>query len=641
MDKLQIRRLLNHYFLLTWLIVLAITGKLLDFTIAWQAGARPFWFLVTAWLCYAWIYLLPAYLLTRLAAALLHRRDSVGLPAPTPLVFITAWLSTGLTTMVLYTNTVIHELFGFFINGFVLNLIMTPGGIESMGGSDTSNNQILMILGSFILLQGVLLLALHRLLSQPRGLFSRWALPARLYPALLALFIAATIGERLTYGISHAQSYSSVTTLAQDIPFYSPTTMSTLMRKLGYKVVRDTRIGAASGQLRYPLNPLKVQTPAKPLNVVWLVSESWRWDTLDPEIMPATWQFAQESQRFTRHYSGGNGTRVGVFTMFTGVPGSYWFQFLGEHKGPILIDTLRQQNYQMHFWTSAKFSYPEFDKTVFAAVPNAQLTEATPGLLGWENDRKNVSSLLDFIDKRDATKPFFTFMFFESPHARYHFPKESEIRRPYKDDVNYATLSREELTGEMPLIKNRYINAVHHLDSQFARVIDHLKTHNLLDNTLVVMLGDHGEEFMEVSRWGHNSEFTDYQTRTPLIVHVPGRTPKQWDKLTSHMDLPATVAPLLGVQNPASDYTIGLDVFGKKERSYTYFSDWNRIGYMDNDVKIVLPVKAGGVLSGKFTTADDKPLPAAQFQKVMAQKQPALIQMMRDMGAFVEKGKKH
>ena len=76
-------------------------------------------------------------------------------------------------------------------------------------------------------------------------------------------------------------------------------------------------------------------------------------------------------------------------------------------------------------------------------------------------------------------------MFFETPHARYYFPPESVIRTPYPDDINYFALSREQLASQIHLIKNRYINSVHHLDSQFGRVFDYLKKNDLLDLSLI------------------------------------------------------------------------------------------------------------------------------------------------------------
>ena len=100
------------------------------------------------------------------------------------------------------------------------------------------------------------------------------------------------------------------------------------------------------------------------------------------------------------------------------------------------------------------------------------------------------------------------------------------IKTPYRDDINYATLNKEDLRNEIVPIKNRYLNAVHHLDSQFARVFAYLKEKNLLDSTIVILLGDHGEEFMEHGYWGHNSTFVNEQIRTPLVIWMPGQAPK-------------------------------------------------------------------------------------------------------------------
>jgi membrane-anchored protein YejM (alkaline phosphatase superfamily) len=67
-----------------------------------------------------------------------------------------------------------------------------------------------------------------------------------------------------------------------------------------------------------------------------------------------------------------------------------------------------------------------------------------------------------------------------------------------------------------------YINASNHLDYQFSRIISTLKKEDLLKETIVIITGDHGEEFMENGRWGHNSTFSQQQIRVPLLIHIPG-----------------------------------------------------------------------------------------------------------------------
>lgn len=628
----QLRRVLAYFFLLTYLVLLAITWDGIDFASASRDGPLVLAFAVAVWLTYGLIYLLPAIFLTWLVEKFVHREREIGHKA---VFYPLAVLSTGITTLFFFANAKLFTLYGIFINSFVINLVSTPGGLESLGASDATNATFAFIALAFLLLQAVLLavtLFFYRKFSEPR-----W-LPRRFFAGLLILFVIATVGERMVYAYSSATGITSITSLTQKVPYYLGITARSLLSKFGVKVDRKkNNYQLAKGHLNYPLNPLEVEKPAKPFNVVWLVSESWRADTLDAEIMPNTWAFAQNAKRFTRNFSGGNGTRVGMFTMFTGIPGNYWFPMLAERKGAPVIDVLKAQDYQMSFFTSAKFSYPEFDATIFSQVPSEQLHEIPGGAQGWEKDQQNVSNLLKFIDTRDRNRPFFTFMFFESPHARYYFPPESVIRTPYPDDINYFTLTREQLASQIHLIKNRYINSVHHLDSQFGRVFDFLKKNNLLDSTIVLLLGDHGEEFMENGRWGHNSAFTNQQIHTPLVLWVPGMKPSVYEGMSNHMDVIPTLMPLFGVKNPKRDYSTGINLLSDEVRESAVLAEWSSTAYIDNEVKIVMPLAVVATQHPLVTGADDRVLTAKEQDEFFARKARNLGSMMEELGRYISK----
>ena len=624
------RNVLPAYFALTYLVLLWINYSNMDFAAARAIGPASTFFLVNAYASYNLMYLLPALLLTWLAARpvvwrWLRLSDRSNMAAE-----VVAVITGALTTLMFYANAKLKVLYGMYINGFVINLVTTPGGMESLGGSDASNLGFALIALAFLSGQALLLLALKWLrtpLPAEPGARRRLALP------LALLFVVSTTGDRVAYAYANAVGKNDMLVLTQGVPYYVSTTARTMFRKLGYKLAPQDKGVNIKGQLHYPAQALKFSKPSKPYNIVWLVSESWRADTLNAEIMPSTAAFAAQAQDFKLHYSGGNGTRVGIFTMMTGVPGSYWQPFYEAHRSAALIDVLQQQDYQMSLYTSAKFSYPEFDQTIFSKVPREQLHEVDGPGAGWEKDRKNVGDLLEFIDKRDSNRPFFTFMFFESPHARYYFPPESVIRRPYRDDINYAALDQDNLREDIGPIKNRYLNAVHHLDSQFARVFDYLKAHGLLENTIVVVTGDHGEEFMEHGYWGHNSTFSDPQTRTPLVLWLPGKAPAVHDKLTSHLDLPATIMPLLGVSNPTADYSVGIDLMSKAEHDYVILSDWSHVGYKDREIKVTLPIGQGGV-GKKVTGAHDEKLTGEQEKSLFQKQQPHLVRLLQDIGKF-------
>ncbi|WP_294262787.1 sulfatase-like hydrolase/transferase [Propionivibrio sp.] len=241
------------------------------------------------------------------------------------------------------------------------------------------------------------------------------------------------------------------------------------------------------------------------------------------------------------------------------------------------------------------------------------------------------------MDTRDKHRPFFTFMFFESPHARYYFPPESVIRTPYLDDINYFTLSKTELASQIHLIKNRYLNSVHHLDSQFGRVFDYLKQHDLLKNTVVLMLGDHGEEFLENGRWGHNSAFTDQQTRTPLVLWVPGMKPSVYEGMSNHMDVIPMLMPMLGVKNPQQDYTTGFNLLAGETRDHAVIAEWSSTGYIDRDAKITLPLSVVAAQHPLVTGPHDEVLSPQEQDALFARKAKNLAAMLEELGRYLKK----
>lgn len=630
---------LAGYFLAIYFILLWITQDTVGFAAAREQGATALLFLVNAFLSYNALYLIPAVLMTWLVDHVLHKKWPEAARLRGYATVATAILTGSLTTLFFYANVKLHALYGMFINGFVVNLIVTPGGVESLGGSTATSMTFALIAVVFVAASAGLFWAMNRV-SVRLGFSAGFKRGMRFF--VVALFLVSTIGDRAAYAYSSALGDSTILSHTDGIPYYVGFTARKFFKKLGFKVNAQNKNIAAgletSGSLNYPLHPLRIKPPAKPLNVVWLVSESWRADTLDQEIMPATWAFARQAQRFTRHYSSGNGTRNGIFGIFTGIPGNYWDAFLALQRGAPVIDVMQQQNYQMSLYTSAKFSYPEFDKTIFSKVPPSEMHMVETGGEGWQKDRQNVSDLLKFIEQRDPRRPFFTFMFFESPHARYYFPPESVIRRPYRDDINYATLTKEQLRADIVPIKNRYLNSVHHLDSQFARIFDYLQANNLLDSTIVILAGDHGEEFMEAGYWGHNSTISDPQTRTPMVLWVPGMAPAVHDKLTSHLDVIPTIMPMLGVSNPVEDYSIGINLLSKERHDHVIVTAWSEVGYIDDTAKITLPTSVQGARK-QVTDIHDRPLSGENGNIVFQQKQGHLLAMMKELGQYKKKAK--
>ncbi|MNF29603.1 Inner membrane protein YejM [compost metagenome] len=605
MPSVAPRRADAFYWLLTWMAVALNLGRFFDL------ASAPLVLLYQVVLIgsYALLFIAPIWAISRLVGRFASKTGAV-----------LSVLLAGGVQLALYGDHLLWQLYGFHLNGFVWNILTTPGGIEALGSSASTEREVALLGAGIFALQGGLRLLAHGL--------ARLRLPAPRLAWVLPLFVVATLGERISYGVGHFYGYSPVLESAQRVPFYQPLTMRRVLEKQ-FGLERPQRMEVTSaelkGQLRYPQAPLRIEAPAKPLNIVWLVAESWRADSLNPRVMPQTHAFAQRGQHYLSHFSGGNGTRIGMFSQFYGLPANLWFPVLDARVGSPLIDVLQQQDYQIKLFTSARFSYPEFDKTLFVKVPPEQMVEDGAGA-SWERDRRNVDNLIKFVDQRDPAKPFMTFMFFESPHANYNFPPESVIEPDYLPDFSYASM---DLKRDIKGIHNRYLNAVHHLDSQLARVTEHLEKNGLLENTIVVITGDHGEEFMEKGRWGHNSTFVDEQLRVPLALWIPGRAAHEESLRTSHVDLLPTLLPLLGVQNPSQDYAIGHSLFAPQKDRLLLAGDWDRLAFLGEQYKLVLPFTSGSFVGMDVSHADDRQV--GNSAKVLQSKLP-LIQV--EMGSL-------
>ncbi len=623
--------LLSGYFLVTYVMLLLNTRgflKNIEYSgvlLAAYSGAVQ--------VAYTLLYLSPVLILVSslhrvLHIRLLRRRLGLREVVIRRIVYAMAIVGCTLVQYTVFADKMIFDIFGFHLNGFVWNLVFTRGGIDSMGGgSGTTLFAALAGIG-FLIGQAGLFVVLWKV-GFIRNTLARFY---RRRSIIIGVCILLTAGlyAQLGYGVNSFRRFGPTMAVANAFPFFVPTTFKGIARSLGYEVPRTPTmaVGKDAFGLRYPLNDIRRDANVKPPNIVWLVSESLRADMLDAEIMPNAWELSEQSSRFERHYSGGNGTRMGMFSMFYGLYGPYWFPFLAERRGPVLVDTMLDLDYQMGLYTSAMFSYPEFDKTLFSRIPSDQLHEG--GMKpAWRQDQRHIDAILRFIDQRDASKPFMTFLFFESPHANYSFSMNAIIRRPYADELNYVSMNLERDIG---LIKNRYINSCRQLDISIGRILEYLRANDLLDSTIVLITGDHGEEFMEKGRWGHNSEFTEEQTLVPLVLWVPGKRACVISQMTSHLDIPATIMPLMGVSNPPQDYSLGNDLFGPDRREFTVISAWNHVAYVDDDFKATFPTSAFAMFQQTVTTVDDTPLP--DRGAFYAKRQSNIVKVMRGLKAF-------
>ena len=394
------------------------------------------------------------------------------------------------------------------------------------------------------------------------------------------------LGAFLVYNGMHAWGkfmiVPSVLAQVSYMPWANPLSANRKLRRMGFEPKAEPYSTPKQGSLNYPLAPMQCKTD-KPLNILIILIDSWCADSFTQEVMPNTWQAYQQAKDafyFTNHLSGGNATEAGMFSLFYSMPYLYWNSFTSRQLPPVFMQVIQQQGYQLGIFASSKLNSPEFHQNIFASVPDLRIE--SKGGTKVERDRDAQQDFTAFIKHLSPDKPFFGFLFYDAAHGQ-EFPEGGDVFKPVGEQMNYLTLTKN--TDPAPYM-NRYKNSVHFIDGLIGQVFDLLKQQNLLDNTVIVLSGDHGQEINDTRNnfWGHNSNFAKWQTHVPLLVWWPGKQGKEMAYRTSHYDImPALLIHALGCTNPVRDYSTGMDLFDPQPRPYTIISSYTKKAVQTGD----------------------------------------------------------
>ncbi len=173
---------------------------------------------------------------------------------------------------------------------------------------------------------------------------------------------------------------------------------------------------------------------------------------------------------------------------------------------------------------------------------------------------------LNWLDDQEGHR-FFAYLHYFDPHYTYdppeglryveevlqrevtpqERPQFEEMRAKQKGGVN-AYRGRDDRASILTAL---YDAEIRFFDEQIGRLRAALEERGVLENTIVVLTSDHGEEFFDHGRVGHSLTLHDELTVVPLIVHYPARlSPAVVQDQAETVSLSPTLLELLGVDVP-------------------------------------------------------------------------------------------
>ncbi len=175
-----------------------------------------------------------------------------------------------------------------------------------------------------------------------------------------------------------------------------------------------------------------------------------------------------------------------------------------------------------------------------------------------------VDTLLSYLSGTSVSEPFLVTVHFFDPHLPYAPPS------PY--DTLFTSAGTDGMT-EWPVLEQctdssviqhmaaLYDSEIRWTDSQLSRLLAGMREMDMTDNTLLVLVSDHGEEFMEHGDWGHAHNLYQQALHVPLILSGPGIEPGSVvPQNVGQFDVMPTILGLLHL--PVPDHVDGIDLFG-------------------------------------------------------------------------------
>jgi len=175
-----------------------------------------------------------------------------------------------------------------------------------------------------------------------------------------------------------------------------------------------------------------------------------------------------------------------------------------------------------------------------------------------------TNRLVRWLDRHDE-RPYFAFLNYYDAHRPY-WPPEEYRRRFVPEGQGYdprpnrtAEPGDDTLTAKTDWAINAYDGALAYLDDQIDTLLRTLQERGFLDNTLVIITSDHGEEFGEHGLFDHGNSLYRQAIQVPLLLRFPGRLPAGFEVETpvSLAAIPATIMDIAGLEpHPFPGYSL-------------------------------------------------------------------------------------
>lgn len=162
----------------------------------------------------------------------------------------------------------------------------------------------------------------------------------------------------------------------------------------------------------------------------------------------------------------------------------------------------------------------------------------------------NQRAVAHLDELRSSDAPFFLFLHYMDPHEPYAAPRD--FGHYYR-----GTPPGLEPGVEHASLVNQYDEEIRYVDAQLGSLFAYLRQIEQYDDTVVLLVGDHGEQFYERGQRGHGIRVHNEELHVPMILKAPGLSGSV-PVTVSLVDVYPTLLGLAGISTPPSTQGVSL-----------------------------------------------------------------------------------
>lgn len=225
-----------------------------------------------------------------------------------------------------------------------------------------------------------------------------------------------------------------------------------------------------------------------------------------------------------------------------------------------------QRSFLLHVLLSGHRLWPIIDRVGRLELDKVRGSTVRRVASGWLDTRAPNVPFLLYVHFMDPHWPYYERGYFEpSPQPERGFSHVDYLRLNH-GDPSLAPLRRG---ANIRHLRHVYREEVRHTDEELSLFVADLESRGLMDDSILLVLGDHGEEFLEHNGFSHGHDVYEEQVHVPLLIHWPRTAryadmPKRVDGPVSLLDIAPTLVELLDL--PGAPRTLDGSSFAARLR---------------------------------------------------------------------------